>query len=83
MKKIFLVYGHYNDNSFNAAIRDEFIKVSKYKGNKVMTYTMVRKTKLVPPTLRYLNIVKQGYKDCKINFRSLNTALQPVKHLQR
>ena len=28
MKKIFLVYGHYNDNSFNAAIRDEFIKQS-------------------------------------------------------
>ena len=54
-----------------------------YKGNKVMTYTMVRKTKLVPPTTRYLNIVKQGYKDCKINIRSLQTALQPVEHLQR
>ena len=35
MKKIFLVYGHYNDNSFNAAIRDEFIKESKSKGNQV------------------------------------------------
>ena len=35
MKKIFLVYGHYNDASFNAAIRDEFIKTSKEKGNKV------------------------------------------------
>ena len=54
-----------------------------YKGNKVMAYTMVRKTKLVPPTTRYLNIVKQGYKDCKINIRSLNVALLPVKHLQR
>ena len=29
MKKIFLVYGHYNEKSFNAAIRDEFIKASK------------------------------------------------------
>ena len=55
----------------------------KYKGNNVMTYTMVRKTKLVPPTPRYLNIIKQGYKDCKINVKSLNEALQPVKHLQR
>ena len=55
----------------------------KYKGIKVMTYTMVRKTKLVPPTKRYLNIIKQGYKDCKINIKSLNVALQPVKHLQR
>jgi len=55
----------------------------KYKSKKVMTYTMVRKTKLVSPTNRYLNIVKQGYKDCKINIKSLNVALQPLKHLQR
>ena len=48
-----------------------------------MTYTMVRKTKLVPPTKRYLNIVKQGYKDCKINIKSLQVALRPVSHLQR
>ena len=53
----------------------------KYKGKKVMTYTMPRKTTLVPPTTRYLNIIKQGYKDCKINIKSLNIALQPVKHL--
>ena len=55
----------------------------KYKGKKVMTYTMVRKTKLVPPTTRYLNIVRQGYKDCKLNIKSLQVALQPVEHLQR
>jgi len=55
----------------------------RYKGKKVMTYTMVRKTKLVPPTTRYLNIIIQGYKDCKINFRSLNVALKPLKHLVR
>ena len=55
----------------------------KYKGKKIMTYTMVRKTKLIPPTTRYLNIIKQGYKDCKINIKILNVALQPVKHLQR
>ena len=35
MKKIFLVYGHYNDTSFNAAIRDTFIKEAENKGNKV------------------------------------------------
>jgi len=55
----------------------------KYKGKKVMTYTMVRKTKFVPPSTRYLNIIKQGYKDCKINMKSLNVALIPLKHLQR
>ena len=35
MKKIFLVYGHYNENSFNAAIRDTFIKTAESKGNMV------------------------------------------------
>ena len=35
MKKIFLVYGHYNENSFNAAIKNEFIKQSELRGNKV------------------------------------------------
>jgi len=35
MKKIFLIYGHYNDKSFNAAIRDTFIKTAEDNGNKV------------------------------------------------
>jgi len=34
-KKIFLVYGHFNDKSFNAAIKDTFIKTTLEKGNKV------------------------------------------------
>ena len=55
----------------------------KYQNKKVMTYTMVRKSKLVAPTTKYLNIIKQGYKDCKLNIKSLNVALLPVKHLQR
>ena len=48
-----------------------------------MTYTMVKKTKLIPPTARYLNIIKQGYKDCKLNMKSLYLALKPLEHLQR
>jgi len=55
----------------------------KYKDKKVMTYTMVRKTKLVSPTTRYLNIIKQGYKDCNLSIKSLNVALQSLTHLQR
>ena len=55
----------------------------KYGNKKVMAYTMCRKTKLVPPTERYLNIVKQGYRDCKLNLKSLNAALLPLVHLQR
>ena len=35
MKKIFLVYGHYNDKSFNAAIKDTFIKTVEEKGHEV------------------------------------------------
>ena len=35
MKKIFLVYGHYNEKSFNAAIRDTFIKAASENGHSV------------------------------------------------
>ena len=53
----------------------------KYGNKKVMTYIMIKKTKLVPPTTRYLNIIKQGYKDCKINIKSLNDSLSQLKHI--
>ena len=42
MKKIFLVYGHYNDKSFNAAIRDTFIKKAEEKDNKVDTLDLYK-----------------------------------------
>ena len=42
MKKIFLVYGHYNDTSFNAAIRDTFIKEAENKGNKITINILFR-----------------------------------------
>ena len=42
MKKIFLVYGHYNEKSFNAAIRDTFIKTAKEKGNTVDTVDLYK-----------------------------------------
>ena len=58
-------------------------KYFKHRNKKIMTYTMVKKTKLVPPTTKYLNKIKQGYKDCKLNMKSLNAALLPLKHLQR
>jgi len=35
MKKIFLVYGHYNDQSFNASIKNTFIETAKEDGNQV------------------------------------------------
>ncbi len=35
MKKIFIVYGHYNDKSFNAAIKDTFIETTRQEGNEV------------------------------------------------
>ena len=55
----------------------------KYNNKKVMTYIMSKKTKLVPPTNKYLNVIRQGYKDCKLSVKSLNVALRPLKHLQR
>ena len=55
----------------------------KYGAKKIMTYTMCRKARLVPPTTRYLNVIKQGYRDCKLNIKSLQIALRPLIHLQR
>jgi len=54
-----------------------------YQNKKVMTYIMSKKSKFVPPKFKYLNVIKQGYKDCKLNLKSLNAALLPLKHLQR
>ena len=52
-----------------------------YQGKKVMTYIMARKTKLVYPTKRYINVIIQGYKDCKINLKSLSLAMSQLKHI--
>ena len=46
-----------------------------YYKKKVMTYTMVNKTPFTFPTVRYLNIVKRGYKDCKLEKKYLYKAL--------
>ena len=46
-----------------------------YYKKKVMTYTMTKKTLFKFPTERYLNIVKKGYKDCKLNSNLLKKAL--------
>ena len=40
-----------------------------------MTYTMTSKTPFRFPTERYLNIVKRGYKDCKLDVIYLKKAL--------
>ncbi len=47
-----------------------------YYGKKVMTYTMVKKTTFKYPTERYLNIVKKGYNDCKLDKNYLIKALR-------
>ena len=47
-----------------------------YYGKKVMTYTMVKKSFFMYPTERYLNIIKRGYKNCKLNIKFLNQALK-------
>ena len=50
-----------------------------YYSKTVMTYIMVNKTEFRYPTERYLNVVKRGYKDCKLDTKYLKIALQPVK----
>ena len=44
-------------------------------GKKIMTYTMVKKTKFRFPTERYLNVVKRGYVDCNLDNKYLKKAL--------
>ena len=55
MKKIFLVYGHYNDKSFNAAIRDTFVKTAEAKGNKVDSVDLY-KEKFNPVSVSYTHL---------------------------
>ena len=56
----------------------------KYYNKKVMTYIMQKKTKLVPPTIKYFNVIKQGYRDCNLNTKSLKVALLPFgNHFRR
>ena len=49
----------------------------KRYNKKVMTYIMQKKTRYKNPTTRYLNIILQGYKDCKLDEKYLNRALKP------
>ena len=46
-----------------------------HEGKKVMTYTMTKKTPFRFPTERYLNVVKHGDKDCKLDLKFLEKAL--------
>tara|TARA_B110001454_G_C12716780_1_gene432891 strand:- start:2224 stop:2622 length:399 start_codon:yes stop_codon:yes gene_type:complete len=48
----------------------------KYYGKKVMTYIMANKTPFRYPTTRYLNIIKQGYKDCSLDIKYLYNHLK-------
>ena len=50
-----------------------------YYNKKMMTYTMVNKTKFRYPTERYLNVIKRGYKDCVLDLKYLTTALKNTK----
>ena len=45
-------------------------------GKKVMTYIMVKKTLFTFPREKYLNIIKQGYKDCNLDKQFLLEALK-------
>ena len=62
-------------------IYEDFPKLYKkyyfnYYNKKVMTYIMTEKTVFTFPTERYLNVVKQGYNDCKLDKKYLNKALR-------
>ena len=51
----------------------------KYYNKEVMTYIMPIKSEFRYPTERYLNVIKRGYKDCKLDKSYLVKALNPQK----
>ena len=51
----------------------------KYYNQNVMTYIMNKKTQFRYPTEKYLNVIKKGYKDCKLDNKFLTKALQQNK----
>ena len=50
-----------------------------YYKKKIMTYVMVKKNSFRFPTERYLNVIKQGYKDCKLDLYYLQKSLNEKK----
>ena len=51
----------------------------KYYNKKVMTYIMSKKSQFKYPNEKYLNVIKQGYKDCKLDTKFLKKALSSTK----
>ena len=47
-----------------------------FNGEKIMAYTMVKKSLFIYPSKRYLDVIKQGYKDCKLDSKFLDKALK-------
>ena len=47
-----------------------------YYNKQVMTYIMVNKSPFKFPTERYLNVVKKGYRDCRLDKKFLLKALR-------
>ena len=50
----------------------------KYYNKKVMTYIMNKKSQFKYPNEKYLNVIKQGYKDCKLDKKYLIKALNQI-----
>ncbi len=47
-----------------------------YDDKKIMAYTMVKKSLFIYPSKRYLDVIKKGYKDCRLDIKYLEKALR-------
>jgi len=47
-----------------------------YEKKRIMTYVMVNKTPFMFPSEKYLNIIKKGYHDCKLDIRQIKKFLK-------
>ena len=47
-----------------------------YDHDKIMAYSMVKKSLFIYPSKRYLDVIKKGYKDCRLDIKYLEKALR-------
>ena len=72
MKKIFIVYGHYDEKSFNASIRDTFIDEANKLGHEIDLINLHDEKQLpffdgTPPSDQVLNY-RQRLEKCDVMF---------------
>ena len=79
MKKFFIVYGHYDDNSFNAAIKDTFIASAVKAGHKIDLVDLFNYCKDLNLEVVGLMCIPPVSKDSNQYFKEMNLLNQNLR----